>query len=147
MVKRQHRHRRREPDTLRARRDMSEHQVRTREHAETAEVMLADPGGIHSYLFGVDRFVEDVGDDLIGAAPIILVVVIAQREVAEFHFFWVPIGMNSQRAIRDLNSCLDISSERIKPPPQGLKQHVGLFLAMRYKEMKLRRPLRGACRW
>src|SRR5713101_4694451 len=55
--------------------------------------------------------------------------------------------MNSQRAIRDLNSCLDISSERIKPPPQGLKQHVGLFLAMRYKEMKFASPLRGACRW
>src|SRR5216683_2621696 len=55
--------------------------------------------------------------------------------------------MISQRAIRDLNSCLDITSERIKPPPQGLKQHVGLFLAMRYKEMKFASPLRGACRW
>src|SRR5260370_923942 len=84
---RNRRHGRCEPDTLRACRDMSEHLVRTREHAETAEVMLADPGGIQPYLFGVDRLVEDVGDDLIGAAPIILVVVVAQREVAEFHFF------------------------------------------------------------
>src|SRR5216684_3763573 len=55
--------------------------------------------------------------------------------------------MNSQRAIRDLNSCLDISSERIKPQPQGLKQHVGLFPAMRCKEMKFASPLRGPCRW
>src|ERR1700732_4246580 len=77
--------------------------------------MLADPGGIQSYLFGVDRLVEDVGDDLIGAAPIVLIVVVAEREVAEFHF-WVPLGMNSRRAIRDFNSCLDISSEPIKPP-------------------------------
>ena len=85
-MERQHRHCRREPDTLRACRDVSEHQVGTREHAETAEVMLADPGGIQSYLFGVDRLVEDVGDDLIGAAPIILIVVVAQCEVAELHF-------------------------------------------------------------
>jgi hypothetical protein len=62
------------------------HEVRTREHAETAEVMLADPGGIQPYLFGVDRLVQDVGDDLIGAAPIILIVVVAQREIAEFHY-------------------------------------------------------------
>jgi hypothetical protein len=111
---------------------VSEHQVRTREHAETAEVMLADPGGIQPNLFGVDRLVEDIGDDLIGAAPIILIVVVAQCEITEFHY-WVPLSVNSRRDFetRTVVSIFQASASNCRRGELRLEPHVGLFSAMR----------------
>jgi hypothetical protein len=34
---------------------------------------------------GVDRFFEDIGDEAVGVAIVVFVVVVAQREIAEFH--------------------------------------------------------------
>ena len=53
MMQRQHGHRGREPDMLGARGDIGEHQVRAGEHAERVEMMLADPGGVHAELVGI----------------------------------------------------------------------------------------------
>src|SRR5438477_8640929 len=36
-------------------------------------------------LLGIDRLVEDVGDQLIGAAPVVDVMVVAQCEIPELH--------------------------------------------------------------
>jgi hypothetical protein len=40
---------------------------------------------MHADLFGVKRFGSDVGDELVGRAPIVFVMVVAQREIAEIH--------------------------------------------------------------
>ena len=48
-------------------------------------MMLADPGRVHAELVGVERLGGDVGDELVGVARVVLVVIVAQREVAEFH--------------------------------------------------------------
>ena len=85
VMQRQHRHRGREPDVLRARRDIGEHQVRTGEHAERVEMMLADPGRVHAELVGQERFLGDVGDELVRGPGVVLVVIVAQGEIAEVH--------------------------------------------------------------
>ena len=48
-------------------------------------MMLADPGRVHAELVGVERFGGDVGDELVGRARVVVVVIVAEREVAEFH--------------------------------------------------------------
>ena len=85
MMQRQHGDRRRQPDALGARGDIGERQVGTGQHAERAEMMLADPRRVHPQLFGIQRLVDDVRDELVGRARVVVVVVVAQREVAEFH--------------------------------------------------------------
>jgi hypothetical protein len=64
---------------------MGEHQIGTGEHAQGAEMVLADPGRMEADRFGIDRLVDDVGDEAVGASRIAFVVVVAQREIAEFH--------------------------------------------------------------
>ena len=64
---------------------MGEDKVGTGEDAERVEMMLADPGRVHAELIGVDRFVSDVGDELVGVARVVFVVIVAEREVSEFH--------------------------------------------------------------
>src|SRR6185437_1002764 len=54
-------------------------------HAERVEMVLADPGRMHAELVGIERFRRDIGDELVGGAGIVVVVIVAQREVAEFH--------------------------------------------------------------
>jgi hypothetical protein len=87
MMQRQHRDGGREADALGARRDVGEHQVGTGQHAERIEMVLADPRGMHPELIGVERLGRDVGHELVGRARVVGVVVVAQREVAEFHGF------------------------------------------------------------
>src|SRR5436190_22996526 len=36
-------------------------------------------------LLGIDRLVEDIGDQLIGAAPVVDIMVVAQCEIPELH--------------------------------------------------------------
>ena len=86
MVQRQHGHGRRKADMLGARGDVGEHQLGRGEHAERVEMMLADPGRMHAELVGVERLGGDVGDELVGVARVVLVVIVAQREISEFHF-------------------------------------------------------------
>jgi hypothetical protein len=85
MMQRQHGDRRRQPDVLRARGDIGEHEIGAGEHAQRIEMMLADPCGMHAECVGVQRFVRDVGNELVRRPRIIFVVVVAQREVTEFH--------------------------------------------------------------
>jgi hypothetical protein len=56
------------------------------QHAERAEMMLADPSGMKAHLLGVHSLGEDVGDEGVGLPLIVLVVVVTQREVTEFHW-------------------------------------------------------------
>jgi hypothetical protein len=48
-------------------------------------MMLADPRGMKADLLGVNRLVEDIGDELVGLPPVVVVVVVAQREIADVH--------------------------------------------------------------
>jgi hypothetical protein len=40
---------------------------------------------VHADLIGVDRLGGNVGDELVGVARVVFVVVVAEREVAELH--------------------------------------------------------------
>ena len=48
-------------------------------------MVLADPGRMHADTIGVDGFLGDVADELVGGARIVFVVIVAQGEVAEVH--------------------------------------------------------------
>ena len=48
-------------------------------------MMLADPRRMKTDLLGVNRPVEDIGDELVRLPPVVVVVVVAQREIAESH--------------------------------------------------------------
>ena len=58
---------------------------RAGEHAQRVEVMLADPGRVHADLVGIQRLSRDVGDELVRRPRVVLVVIVAQREIAEVH--------------------------------------------------------------
>ena len=64
---------------------MGEHEIRTRQDAERAEVMLADPDGMKADGLGVDGLIQDLRDELMRTSGIVLVVIVAQREIAEVH--------------------------------------------------------------
>ena len=76
---------------LGARRDIGQHEVGAGQHAERVEMMLADPGRMHAELVGVKRLGGDVGDELVGVARVVFVVIVAQREIAEFHGASPPV--------------------------------------------------------
>ena len=84
-MQRQHVDRRRQPQPRRIGGNIGKHHVRARQHAERIEMVFADPGRVHADLFGIKRLGGDVGDELVRGAPIILVVIVAEREVAEVH--------------------------------------------------------------
>src|SRR5438309_303154 len=48
--------------------------------------MLADPDRVHTQLLRIDGLRQDIGDALVRASAVVAVVVVAEREVAEFHF-------------------------------------------------------------
>src|ERR1700721_636452 len=48
-------------------------------------MVVADPGRVHAELVGIERLGRDVGDELVGAAPIALVVSVAEGEITEIH--------------------------------------------------------------
>ena len=85
MMQRQHGDGRRQPDARAACRDRREHEIGAGEHAERVEMVLADPGRMHADRLAVERLGRDVGDELIRRARVIVVVVVAQREIAEVH--------------------------------------------------------------
>jgi len=62
-------------------------------NAERIEVMLADPGGVHAELVGKERFGGDLGDELVRGAGVVVVVIVAQREIAEVHDA-LPVAVN-----------------------------------------------------
>lgn len=85
MMQRQNRDRRGEADALRSGGDIGEHEIGAGEHPQRAEVMLADPRRAEAHLFGINRLVDDVGDEPIGAPGLVRVTIVASREIAEFH--------------------------------------------------------------
>jgi hypothetical protein len=48
---------------------------------------------VEADLLGVNRLVEDIGDELVGIAPVVVVMVIAQREITEFHSIPQLLGL------------------------------------------------------
>jgi hypothetical protein len=64
---------------------MRQREIGTGQHAQRAEMVLADPCRVQTYIFGVDRLIDDVGDELVGRARIVAIGVVAEREVAELH--------------------------------------------------------------
>ena len=65
--------------------NIGQDEVGTRQHPQRIEMMLADPSRMHAEFLGVKRFRGDVGDELVRRPGVVLVVVVAQREIAEFH--------------------------------------------------------------
>jgi hypothetical protein len=53
-------------------------------------MMLADPSRMEAHLFGVNRLGENVGDERIRVALLVVVVIVAQGKIAEFHFPLLP---------------------------------------------------------
>src|SRR5208282_3737997 len=60
-------------------------------------MMLADPDGMESERLGMQRLGDDVGDELVGRARIVLVVVVAQREITEIEHRPSPNGFFNHR--------------------------------------------------
>src|SRR5579872_3652125 len=48
-------------------------------------MVLADPGRMHAELLGIERLRGDVGDELVRGAGIVLIMIVAQREITELH--------------------------------------------------------------
>ena len=105
VVQRQHGHRRRQADARAAGGDIGEHEVGTGKHAERIEVMLADPGRVHAELFGIERLGGDVGDELVRGTGIVVVMIVAEREITEIHCFLL------MRPVSDFGSF---------PPPKAI---------------------------
>jgi hypothetical protein len=74
-----------EADAPRASRHIGQNQIWAGQYAERAEVMLTDPSGMKPDLLGVDRLVEDIGHELVGPSPVVVVMVVAEGEITEFH--------------------------------------------------------------
>src|SRR5271155_3320535 len=85
MMQRQNGDRGREPDARGVGGDISQHHVWAGQHAERVEVMFADPGRMHAESVGIKRLGGDVGDELVRITRVVFVVIVAQREIAEFH--------------------------------------------------------------
>ena len=67
-------------------------------------MMLADPGRMHAQLVGIDRLVEDVGDEDVGRARVVLVMIVAEREIAEIHgaaLSSLPMFLHQRRGARN----------------------------------------------
>ena len=86
VVQRQHGHRRRQADALGAGGDIGEHEVGAGQHAERIEMVFADPRRVHAELFGIERLGGDVGDKLVRGTGIVVVMIVAEREITEIHF-------------------------------------------------------------
>ena len=84
-MQRQHGDRGRQAHPLGFCRHMAEDELGAGENAERIEMMLADPDRMHAELLGVQRFGGDVGDELVGRAGIVLVVIVAKRKVTKLH--------------------------------------------------------------
>ena len=87
MMQRQDRDGGRKADAFRPSRDIGEHQIGAGKHAQCAEMMLADPRGVKADLIGINRLVEYICNKGVGRSFIVLVMIVAQREIAEFHWF------------------------------------------------------------
>jgi hypothetical protein len=74
------------------------------ENAERAEMMLADPGRVQPDLLGINRFVENIGDKGVRVPAVVVVVIVAQREIAEFHLL-LSAAKASRVRKRLLHSC------------------------------------------
>jgi hypothetical protein len=93
VMQRQHGDCRSEPDARGIGGDIGQHEVRAGQHAQRVEMMLADPGRAHAELVGIESLGGDVGDKLVRRARIVLVVIIAQREIPEFHLLLLQCGL------------------------------------------------------
>ena len=107
MMERQHAHRGSETDALGAGGDVREHQVGTGQNAEGAEMMLADPGGSEADLLGVNRFVDDRGNEFVGSAQVVQIMIVAEREISELHArASTPLSLESwRRSHRGSRAC------------------------------------------
>jgi hypothetical protein len=50
------------------------------QHAERAEMMVADPYRVHAEFVGIECFCQDIDDEPIRRAQIVAVVIVAQRK-------------------------------------------------------------------
>src|ERR1700734_4181806 len=63
-------------------------------------------------LLGIDRLVEDVGDQLIRGARVVFVMVVAQREIAELHGRPRPVRGCSRCFLQGIYSEPDVPARR-----------------------------------
>ena len=52
--------------------------------------MLADPGRMHADVLGINRLIANFEHELLGGSRIVLVAIVAEREVSEFHLSILP---------------------------------------------------------
>ncbi len=65
--------------------ERSEQDMRAGVDAKRVEMMLADPGRVHADAVGVQGFFANVENELFRRALDVVVIVVAQCEVAELH--------------------------------------------------------------
>src|SRR5260221_9265072 len=83
-------------------------------------MMLAVPGRVHAELVGIDRLVGDVGDELVGRPRIVVVVIVAQREIAEIHRVPPEVaGGGSSAAFAPNHRMAERESDSFPRRPQG----------------------------
>ena len=86
-MQRKHGDRRRKADMFRLCSQVGEDELGRRIHAQCAEMMLPDPGGMHAELFGEQRLLDDFADELVGGAAIAGILIVAQCEITKFQRF------------------------------------------------------------
>jgi hypothetical protein len=63
-------------------------------------MMFADPGGMHADFIGIDRLIADLHDELVRGALVARIVIVAEREIAKFHFIF-PGALTAGRRRQD----------------------------------------------
>ena len=70
---------------LRAGGNVGQHKIRTGKYAKRTEMMLADPGGMHSKFIRQDGFCQNILNELVRTPRVVQVMIIAEREIAKVH--------------------------------------------------------------
>ena len=117
VMQREHRHCWRQPNPLRPRGHIGQRQVRTGQHAQGAEMVLPDPRRAESQPVRFDRLSHNVGHEGIRRTLVVVVVVVAQREIAEPHGVFLPVALDRAEFPRRRTHEPRPRSAPIPPPP------------------------------
>src|SRR5215212_1659076 len=105
-------------------------------------MMLADPGRVHAELIGVERLGGDIGDELVGVPRIVLVVIVAEGEVAEFHVRLLRLAA-ARRLCFTGNNAAAIVVNAIVEPAIVTRYFTHVFRSALLPQTTFRGPLRG----
>src|SRR5262249_2457357 len=103
-----------EPDAPGACGDMGQDELWAGQHAERVEMVLADPNRVHAELLGVQRLVDNLLHKLVRGTRITVVVIVAEREIAELH------GPSQRRSVC-CSAMIDVKASIANTPIKALR--------------------------